>query len=239
MDITAVLNLHDEGPLAHPSLLSILAAREACQKEGLQAEVVVCLDRPGAATREYAAALAEPDLRVVETDEGDLGLARNAAVQAARGRFVAFLDGDDLWGVNWLARAHAAAQESAADAVWHPEASLYFGARPPYWLLHQDMNVRGWDWETLALRNHWTALSFAARAIYLRVPYRPRQAARQLGYEDWCWNMDVVAAGYAHRVVAGTAHMVRMRSASLVQQVATSDALVMPSTLFRKRLRPE
>jgi hypothetical protein len=51
--------------------------------------------------------------------------------------------------------------------------------------------------------------------------------------------MDVVAAGYAHRVVAGTAHMVRMRSASLVQQVATSDALVMPSTLFRKRLRPE
>jgi glycosyltransferase involved in cell wall biosynthesis len=237
MDITAVLNLHNEGALAHSSLLSMLRAREACRNEGLRVEILLCLDRPDEATRSYAAGLAEPDLRILETQGGDLGLARNAAVSTARGDFVAFLDGDDLWSDNWLAGAHAAARGSPAETIWHPEASLYFGARPPYWLLHQDMDIRGWDWETLALRNHWTALSFAARAIYLRVPYRPSDPGRQLGYEDWCWNMDVIAAGCMHRIVAGTAHLVRTREASLVQRAAAAGSLPLPSPLFRRGLR--
>ena len=35
--------------------------------------------------------------------EGDLGRVRNALVPRATGRYIAFLDADDLFSENWLA----------------------------------------------------------------------------------------------------------------------------------------
>ena len=59
-----------------------------------------------------------PNVRVLETSVHDLGLARNIGIAEARGQFVTFLDGDDLWGPSWIRKAHeAATQRFPRDSV--------------------------------------------------------------------------------------------------------------------------
>jgi glycosyltransferase involved in cell wall biosynthesis len=234
-DITAVLNVHREGDLARGSLSSIATARQAAEAAGVVVEVLAVADCSDGATLDTIACL--PGVHILRTDVDDLGLARNAGVAAAMGRYVAFLDGDDLWGPSWLLSAYQAAIANAGAVIWHPEASLYFGPQQqPWWLIQPDMETIEGDWVTLGVRNQWTSLSFGLRDTYLQVPYRRTDLAAGFGKEDWSWNSEVVAHGYLHKPVPGTAHLVRVRDGSLVRRTDAAGALMTPSTLLRSRI---
>jgi glycosyltransferase involved in cell wall biosynthesis len=232
--ITAVLNVHREGILAHASVLSIARARQVAEAAGIAVEVIAVADCSDRATLDT---LAEANgVRVLETNVDDLGLARNAGVAAATGKYIAFLDGDDLWGPNWLLAAYEAALNASA-VIWHPEASLFFGpTQKPYWLIHPEMETIEGDWVSLGIRNQWTSLSFAQREIYLQTPYRGTDLATGFGYEDWSWNSEVVAKGCIHKTVQGTTHLVRVQDTSLLRRTIATDALMMPSSLMRSRI---
>jgi glycosyltransferase involved in cell wall biosynthesis len=236
-EITAILNLHREGILAHASLRSIIGAKAAAEDEGVGVEILVVADCSDSGTRDYLGIAQSVGARVLEVDVDDLGLARNAAVAACTTRYMAFLDGDDLWAPRWLVGAHAAAMREPRDVIWHPEASLYFGpAGAPFWRMHPDMDDEAGDWTTLALENLWTSSTFASRDIFLRVPYRATNLHAGLGYEDWCWNAETIANGILHRPVPGTVHLLRMRLRTLSHRTLAAAALMTPSTLFRSRL---
>lgn len=235
INITAILNVHSEGVLAHASMLSIREARRVAEAAGLQVEVIVVADTPNAATRAYVEAL--EDAHVLTVEVRDLGLARNRGVEVAQGHYIAFLDGDDLWGPNWLLAAYKAANAETRRTIWHPEGNLIFGTgTQPVWMIHPDIEEIGGDWVILGVRNHWTALSFAAREIYRQTPYRRVDLKMGLGYEDWSWNEETIAQGCLHKPVMGTAHMVRVRQNSLVRQTASVGAVKVPSTLFVNRI---
>jgi glycosyltransferase involved in cell wall biosynthesis len=234
-EITAILNVHREGILAHSSLLSIEGARQTAEAAGIGVEVLAIADCSDQTTLDILASAA--GVQVLETSVDDLGLARNVGVGAARGRYIAFLDGDDLWSRCWLRSAYEAATTEPRAVVWHPEACLYFGAkRGPWWLIHPDMETIEGDWVTLGIRNQWTSLSFAPRTTYLEVPYSRTNLAGGFGKEDWSWNSEVVVHGHLHKSVPGTAHLVRMRDDSLVRRTDLAKALMTPSTLFRNRI---
>src|SRR5208283_2186766 len=178
--ITAILNVHREGILAHASLLSIAAARQTAATAGIAVEVIAVADCSDRLTLDTLAA--DAGVQVLETSVDDLGLARNVGVAAARGQYIAFLDGDDLWGRCWLRAAYEAATTESRPTVWHPEASLYFGSKhEPHWLIHPDIETIEGDWVSLGLRNQWTSLSFASRTTYLEVPYRRTNLAQGCG----------------------------------------------------------
>ncbi|WP_207540780.1 glycosyltransferase family 2 protein [Sabulicella rubraurantiaca] len=236
MKVTTVINMHREKWLANSALRSVQRNLAALNGAGLEAEVILLLDSPDDLTRTFAREFCPPPGRLVEVSCRDLGGARNAAIADARGDYIAFLDADDIWGDEWLLRAYRAAQESGEDVVWHPEASVFFGTAEPYWLVHRDDDILGADWQTLALRNHWTSLCFAPRRLFERVRYQSVEIEKGLGYEDWAFNMDTIAAGYRHRIVRDTLHLVRMRPDSLVRMSAMRDILVAPTNLFIDRI---
>jgi hypothetical protein len=219
-DITAVLTVHAEGVLAGPSLVSFEEEIEFARGAGLDVEGLIILDRPNPATRLQFIG-AECRHRIVFSDAGDPGLARNAAVAVAKGAFVSFLDGDDLWGHGWLTLAHQFCSAEPDKSVAHSEFNVIFGeVRQVWW--HADSRHPAFDPGYLRIGNYWDAMSFAARSIYTRYPFAANDLRRGFGHEDWHWNCVTLAAGIDHRPVAGTVHFKRRRQGS---QMALCDTI--------------
>ena len=236
-EITAVLNVHHEGLLAHVSLISAIAAKRTAEAAGISVDLLIAADSPDDSTRNYLVTAKALGARVMVLAFEDLGLARNAAVAASSSRFIAFLDGDDLWSKQWLIRAYRTAVREASNVIWHPEANLYFGpGGHPWWLVHPNIDETEGDWVNLALKNHWTALCFASRNVFVDVPYRCTMLKLGYGYEDWSWNAETVSRGYLHKEVRGTTHLVRMRPGSMSHRMNSSSALMTPTGLFRSKV---
>lgn len=236
MDITVILNAHREGLLAHPSCSSIEIAKRAAEEAGISVEVLVLLDRPDADTTDFFSHRAQSDWKLYRVDLGDPGLARNEGVRNSSGRWVAFLDADDLFAKSWLLAAYNAAASDKRLVVWHPEISIYFG-QDQHIFKHVDMDDDGVDASGLISSNYWTALCFAPKSLLEQVPYRPSCLERQLGYEDWTWNQDVIACGAVHKVVPRTGHLIRVKQNSIVRQTSRAGCIPIPSDYLLNLLR--
>jgi glycosyltransferase involved in cell wall biosynthesis len=236
-DITAIVNGHREGLLAQPTLLSLRQAIEHSERDGIQVETVIVLDRPDRVTEELVQSFCQStkNTRVVTVDHGDLGLSRNCGVATAQGKWIAFLDADDLWGSTWLSAAFKAGEGDPRPVVWHPELSVLFGSNPHLYL-HIDMEDLEFEPAALAVTNYWTALCFAPRSLLQQVPYRYTRMSSQIGFEDWSWNMETIAQGWLHKIVPGTGHAVRRKETSLLQQTKSASCLPHASNMFRQLL---
>jgi hypothetical protein len=209
-------------------------AIEQCRSDTVQVEILAVLDRADAVTKEIFERWTNErcDAKTLEAEFGDLGLSRNFGVSEAQGKWIAFIDADDLWTPQWLASAYRAGESEARRSIWHPEINLYFGERP-YVYKHVDMDDPIFNFAALAIDNPWTALCFAERELFVKVPYRQINIDKQLGYEDWGWNLETISVGAVHKTVLGTAHCIRSKSVSLVSKTAASYCLPRPCTLFR------
>jgi hypothetical protein len=233
-DITVTLNFHREGALAHAALASLGDLVNAARNAGLTVETQAILDRPDELTRHIVGRHGRRIDKVEEVSLGDLGLSRNAGARLARGRFLAFLDGDDLWGNQWLRAAFASADAGAPeqDAIWHANYLYVFNSEPADGMSGGSLRVMsgsdtpGFNPDLLLFGNLWSANTFARRDIYLRLPYRAVARERGLGIEDWSWNLETLWAGIAHCVVPGTVHLIRRKSVgSLDRQNAAGQLL--------------
>ena len=90
-------------------------------------EIIVINDGSTDRTLELARAIAENDHRVfvISTENGGVARSRNRGIEAARGRYLAFLDADDLWHPTKLALQVAALQRYDHDATWAAVYTLH------------------------------------------------------------------------------------------------------------------
>lgn len=238
-DVSAVINAHAEGPLLGASMASALLARKKAEENGISVELIVVLDRADQNTKAIALAFVEKHsaCRLIEVDNGDLGLSRNDGALASEGHYVAFLDGDDLWGNDWLSATHTLAKAAVQETIWHPEVNVYFGGTE-YIFLHLDSDDPRFDLAGLAYTNYWTALSFVRREFLLRTPYTRTELSRQLGYEDWSWHLRTLELGVLHKIVPGTGHAIRAKPAgsSLLSATAVAGCMPSPTRVFLQSL---
>ncbi|MCI4677907.1 glycosyltransferase family 2 protein [Rhodoblastus acidophilus] len=236
MDISVILNAHHEGLLANPSCGSLELAKAAAEKEGISVEVLVVLDRANAETVEFFQNRVPSDWALIPVGYGDLGHSRNEGVRRARGRWISFLDADDLFSNNWLAAAFVAAENDKRSIAWHPEYDVLFG-REEHLIKNMDMDKDHLNLELLLERNLWSALCFARREFLLACPYAETQHVQQIGYEDWSWNMAALGMGAIHKTVPDACHFIRLKefgSLNLVTDAA--NCIPWPSDYLKKIL---
>jgi len=235
VDITAIVNLHAEGELARQTFASIARAKSFAECRALFVEALAVLDRPTKDTLHFVESYGGMEFSTIQVSYGDLGQARNAGVDQASGKWIAFIDGDDLWAENWLAAAHAAATSDARPIIWHPLGLLVFGEKT-HLFVHVDAEDDDFDPVGLSMSNHWASQCFAARHVLAALPYPKTDLSRQLGYEDWGWNMETLSRGFIHKCVPDTINACWARSGSLLKSTEARRAMPEPTSLFRNMI---
>jgi hypothetical protein len=242
-DVTATIIFHHEGAFALPALSSMEELVSSAREAGIHVEARAVLDRADDTTRSLVASRGGWLDGIEEVSCGDLGLSRNRGAQSAHGEFLAFLDGDDLWGSDWLRFAYAAATAPDAPhaAIWHPESLFYFSwndfdrhsitALPRHdtqsFHFFQSSSVSSpLVPNTLLLENIWTANVFTRRSIHLEHPYRPANKLTGFGIEDWTWNIETLWANIPHHVVSDTVHLIRLKESGSLNRTNLAEGLL-------------
>lgn len=227
LEISFIVNLHREGRLCLPSIETALSAVQFANQIGLTAELVLILDNPDAITIS-AAKRFEIDARIVFIDVRDLGAARNYGVGCALGRYIAFMDGDDLCCCNWLAAAHHEAKQFSKPCIIHPKFNLFFGRNySRYFWMHPDVRKDGIKLSRLLVENLWTSSVFSKKDTFIRFPYVRNDLKNGVGYEDWTFNVETAIAGVSHIVAQDTILFIR-RNKEFSLLVASAHNAVMP-----------
>ncbi|MDR3607823.1 MAG: glycosyltransferase family 2 protein, partial [Oligoflexia bacterium] len=235
-DITVIVTAHNEGLLALRSLRSAKRSRVFAERGGRQVETLIVLDSGSDATR--ALLQAYPDLydRIVDINCCDAALARNEGVKQATGKYVAFLDADDLFSENWLLAAYDLAEKSRSQGktpVLHPALNYEFGVDPVKFGFYFDPDQEGKMIAPRMLKeNLWSALSFTAREVLLNIPIPACPRGSGFGFEDWSWNCETLAHGFEPKLVPMTVHFIRRKKQSRNIEQLADRAIVGPTSLF-------
>lgn len=226
MNLSAILTFHAEAFLGSPSIRSAEASIRCLQEErpGTQIEVLVCLDRPTSRMKEAATSMIPSEWAVHELDFGDQGAARNHAARVASGDFIAFLDGDDLWSENWLARAADRMDKMGGKAIVHPELYYFFEGSNNV-LVVPDSTTGEIDPLLLCFVNPWDALCLSPREAHLQFPYAKRDISAGFAYEDWQWSFETYLAGWPHVPAPDSIIFKRRRAESQTTRASARNVL--------------
>lgn len=234
-DISAVLTAHGETVLAGPTMRSAEAAIARAEQAGLTVERLVGMDN---ATPECRAFFANPEHDAwtkLDFAFRDQGKARNALAAAATGRWIAFLDADDLWSENWLveaAKAMRAAEAAGERAVIHPEINWVFDKNANV-IVNMDSDDPLFEPRFFYFRNFYDALALAPREAHLAIPYADRDLPKGYAFEDMQWAVETVAAGYVHRIARDTIIFKRRRTESQTTRASHRGVVIRPLDAMR------
>ena len=132
-------------------------------------EAIVVVDGPSPEVADFVANHEDPRVRLVQRDvNGGVAAARNSGIAAARGRYVGFLDDDDLWMPTKLERQTCVA-ETGADVVHSlvyvadGEGVVYEEPSERGFRLFREVAAAGYPYVWLLRRSSYQISSFLVR----------------------------------------------------------------------------
>lgn len=202
--LTAVVTAHDEGLIAHKTMRSIFVALKKLKDNGFSYEIMIHIDNGDKKTKDYFNRYKnDKRIRIFNNSFGDTGPSRNFALSQANGKYVAFLDDDDLISDNWYLEAVKMLEKTKEDIIVHPEAILTFGIEQPNILTIQKDSTKDTK-DTLVLigENKWCSVLVARKEVLEKIPYRKIDAG--YGHEDYIFNVETLEKGILHKVAKRT-----------------------------------
>ncbi len=226
--LTVAVTAHAETVVAGPTMHSAELAIRAAEAEGFPVERLIGLDAASEACRAFFTQPAFAAWKIVAVEMRDLGLTRNALAEVAKGRWIAFLDADDLFSENWLAvgaKRLGQAEQANERVIVHPEMNWFFDDLPSM-LVNPAQDDLLFTPYYFYVANYYDSLCMAPRAVHLEIPYSPREIQNGFAYEDWRWNIEAAAAGWRHVLAIDTILFKRRREMSLLSEIAQRHSIL-------------
>ncbi|WP_183093438.1 glycosyltransferase [Nocardioides stalactiti] len=227
-DLSVVVTAHSETVVCGPTMRSADLAVAAARDRGYSVETIIALDGATEETKAYFAQSRFDHWQRWEFAEGDLGRVRNAAVGRSEGRYLAFLDADDLFSENWLAEGVGALQSAEQEGrrvIAHPELNVMFDGGNSV-LVHIDQSSPLFTPHFAYLRNYHDSLCLTPREAHVAIPYTSRDIPNGLSFQDWQFSIETMAAGWEHVLVRDTIIFKRRRDTSLGQESSNRRSIV-------------
>ncbi len=211
--LSIVVTAHGEGILLHRTLRSALRASVKLDDKGIDWELLIHVDNATIETQEYITANQDflQPFAIHYNSFKDLSASRNFMIGQAKGKYITFLDADDLISEQWLAAGVTYLQELGEPAVLHTEYLINFGKQNLVWQKY-DSRSREEDALIMVWANRWDSAVMAPREVFETHPYAPN--TKGFGSEDWHFGSQTLAAGVPHRVVPRTVLFARRRDVS-------------------------
>ena len=227
-DLTLVVTAHSETLVAGPTMESADRAVAAAREAGYTVQTVIALDRATDATTEYFNQTDFDHWERWVMDEGDLGRVRNAIAPRTDGRYIAYLDADDLFSENWLSKGLTVLEDARGrgeKAIAHPEVIITFDADVG---LHQNVEQTSplFTPYFLYVRNAYDSLCITPREAHLEVPYVHRDIPNGLSWQDWQFAIETISRGWRRVLAPDTIIFKRRRDFSLMVESTGRKALL-------------
>jgi glycosyltransferase involved in cell wall biosynthesis len=170
----------EEGPAERPAVSVITptldrldflrrALDSALAQTYADLEIVVVVDGPSPELATFVAGHPDPRVRLVQRDEnGGVAAARNTGIAAARGRYIGFLDDDDIWLPTKLER-EVPLLDAGADVVHSfvyvadGEGQVYERSSERGFRLFTEVAAAGYPYVWLLRRSSYQISSFLVR----------------------------------------------------------------------------
>ena len=201
----------DEAHLLHRTIVSVKRALAALSGLGVAADVVVVQYGNCEKTRAWLAEKCQ--FRVVGLEQASLGEARSRAFELLKNRFLAFIDGGDLWSANFLVDALSRATRCGQQVVWRPAFSVSFADE---YFSTNLLVRRDTPWPevlnpaSLLLEPIFPATFLTARTVLEAVPFPVEDKERGWTEIDWWWSANLAGQGIEQIPVAESIHYHRV-----------------------------
>ncbi len=235
VSLSVIITFHNEGLIAHKTMLNIFELLQPFDEEKISYEIILHVDNGDSGTLEYLNRYRDDSrIRIIENSFGNPSDSRNFCAKAARGRYLALLDGDDILSRNFLIDGfHMLEEHSPEPIILHVEADITFGvgeAGPRIWFMSDSRPDADEDTINMFTRNRWSAAVILPKSIALKYPYKPSRHG--YGYEDWVFNMDTRHAGIHHRIVPESTKLYRVHAGSTYSLHGADNAVTYHSEMF-------
>ena len=202
-------------------------------QQGTSFEVILVDDGSPDNSGQVCDDYAEKDarVRVIHQENAGVSAARNAGLDAARGQWVCFVDGDDWLAPDFLAVfcsclagrpdleicfvRHVLVKDGALPPAVEPEPQVLLDRADFYWLLHGGVNR-----DLKGHRDYWTIKPATPCKFYLRRLIRQVGAQFPVGVptgEDLLFNLRLFAAAQSGAYLSDTVYYYRQRATSVTQ----------------------
>lgn len=189
-----------EGNLLHRTLATLSDAMADATLGGFRCELLIALHRVDERTAALAHDRRDTTARVIDLGAVDRTEARNAAVQAATGYSIAWLDAGDVCSSGWL---RAAAERTIHDdrgIVWHPEHCVLLAESFAVTACHDRVDASR-EPATYFWAPPYPYAMIAPRGLHLQFPFRPHDLVNGYLGGDWLWMSETIRADVPHLTI--------------------------------------